>query len=146
MQKIAALILTLVLATALCAGCAEEPLPVFGDITGLNAFMAGISGDNPIVSVFFTHGYGFSVAEFSSEEPEKIAAVLAALESLEITGTCDMDVTDWYPYLRLCAADGSAIGISFNGTWLEKGRAHYELNGIGEFYSVMDGLIGQAGE
>lgn len=146
MKRLTLLVILLFCVTCLCAGSAENALPAFGDVTGLDSFLAGVSEDDPIVSVYFTQGYGFSVAEFSAGDPQRIGQAVSALKNLEITDTTNMDVTDWYPHLRMRRESGAVLSVSFDGEWLEIGRTHYVLTGIKEFYGVMNRLIKETTE
>ncbi len=146
MKKIALLLLMLCCVTCLTAAMAEESLPAFAELTGLSDFLARTDAENPIVYACFSHRYGFSTAEFSTTNPERISRVISALKELEIIGISDMDVTDWYPYLGLRAADGTTLSMSFNGEWLEIDRTHYELSGVKAFYGEMDRLIKETTE
>ncbi len=146
MKKLALLLLLAVCVTCLTCGSAEGTLPNFANLTGLDDFLAGINEENPIESMYFSHRYGFSTAEFSTADPDKIDRVVSALKKQEIIGISNMDITDWYPYMRLSAADGTVLVMMFNGEWLEQDMVHYELSGVKELYKELNKLIDETTE
>lgn len=119
---------------------APDPIPLT-EATFLGEFLTGVTAENPVVSLFFTEGYGFSTAEFETDDPDEIAAVLAAAADVMVLEDSGMDITDWYPTLVLTRADGVCCTLRFDGRWLSIGRANHNLSGDDPLWTLLDSLI-----
>lgn len=137
MKKLLALITALLLMmTVSCADTALPEIPVFAEATGLNEFLALITEDNPVVSVSFSQGYGFSGGDYTTENPEEIQALLNAVAQIEIESASSMSVTDWYPYICFVCADHTAWGLHFEARWLYLGGQNYNLANADSFWTL----------
>ena len=74
-------------------------------------------------------------------DPAELAALLDAVEALEIDSVSDLSVTDWYPRLRLSCADGTSWSVGFNGHCLEVDRTHYNLRNDDAFWTLTRRLL-----
>ena len=119
----------------------ENSLPTFWEATGLDAFLSRVSAENPIASADFTEGTELPTEEFTTTDPAELAALLDAVEALEIDSVSDLSVTDWYPRLRLSCADGTSWSVGFNGHCLEVDRTHYNLRNDDAFWTLTRRLL-----
>ena len=102
-------------------------LPEFRAATDLDSFLDRVRDDNPLASAEFTEGSELPDEAFATDDPEELAALLEAVEALEIDSVSDMCVTDWSPRLCLSCADGTSWSAGFNGHWLELNGVNYNL-------------------
>ena len=112
----------------------------FAEATGLDAFLLGVTEDNPIVSVSFTEGQSTLEPERVTDAPEEIRAILDAALAMRIGSFSAIQVTDWDPRLRMTCADGQSWSAAFNGHWLVKSGVNCNLVGDGPFWQLLSKL------
>ncbi len=136
-MKFLSLLLALALLGAVAAAPAEEA-PTFAALTGLDEVRALLDGGAAFTSVYYTDGYGFSSSEFTTEDPDEMEALFAALCAVEVAGETDMSITDWYPLIVFTLSDGHRWGVRFEANWLvaDGGRTNYELTGDAPFWAL----------
>lgn len=122
----------------------DATLPAFREATGLDAFLAGVSAENPLSSVTFTEGGELPDESFETDDPTALTAFVDALAQIEITSVSDMSVTDWSPRFCLIRADGDTWRISFEGHWLRLNGQNYNLTGDDAFWAQIAQLKAQA--
>ncbi|MCI6377597.1 MAG: protease inhibitor I42 family protein [Clostridiales bacterium] len=108
----------------------------FAEMTGLSSFLSRVTDDNPIVSVSFSDGYSGLAPEYSTDSPDEIQKILDAVLAMEIGDVSDVYVTDWDPVLHMTSADGQCWAVAFNGHWLPKNGANYNLIHDEEFWKL----------
>ena len=115
---------------------AEEALPDFSWITGLNKAQELLDSGETIDRIYYTDGYGFSISEFETTDGEEIDALWNAVNAIKITGKSNEDITDWYPQIVFFFSDESQLNICFDAHWLEIGMEHYTLENDGPFWNL----------
>ena len=110
-------------------------------VTGLNEMAKALDNGATIESVYYTDGYGFSTSEFTTTDPEEIAALWKATTIIQLVGPTNMSITDWYPLIVFTLSDGSRYGARFEGTWLTLRRGNYEIANDEEFWSLTKELV-----
>ena len=110
-------------------------------VTGLNEMAKALDNGATIESVYYTDGYGFSTSEFTTTDPEEIAALWKATTIIQLVGPTNMSITDWYPLIVFTLSDGSRYGARFEGTWLTLRRGNYEIANDEEFWSLTKALV-----
>ena len=110
-------------------------------VTGLNEMAKALDNGATIESVYYTDGYGFSTSEFTTTDPEEIAALWNAITRIRLVGPTNMSITDWYPLIAFTLSDGSRYGARFEGTWLTLLRDNYEIANDEEFWSLTKALV-----
>lgn len=138
MKKILTLFLLLLL--ALPAAAEESGPPSFLAITHLDEMLQSLQEGKTIERLYYTDGFGFSTSEFTTENPEEIAAILDALTAITLTSPANEFVTDWYPQIVFFLSDGSHYNVCFNVRNLEIGGMEmYTLAGDAEFWRLTAG-------
>ena len=135
LKKIISIFMTLYLLLTGGAAQAQTP-PDFREITGLNGVQRLLDGGAGIDRVFYTDGFGFSTSEFTTTDENEIAALWRALNAIEIAGTSDQSVTDWYPQIVFKLSDESYFRVCFDAHWLEIGMDHYALANDEPFWQL----------
>ena len=110
-------------------------------LTGLSEMSKALDNGATIESVYYTDGYGFSTSEFTTTDPEEIAALWNAITRIRLVGPTNMSITDWYPLIAFTLSDGSRYGARFEGTWLTLLRDNYEIANDEEFWSLTKALV-----
>lgn len=139
MKRLAALLLALMLGTG---ACLAEALPTFAALTGFDAFEARLAAGDEIESVYYTDGFGFSTSEFTTTDPDEIAALIDALGQIEVVARTDEAITDWYPQIVFKLGEDDWFRVSFNKQWLMiDGMDNYVVEGDGPFWALTAELV-----
>ena len=112
----------------------------FAEITGLSAFMSGVTESNPLTSVSYADGYASLAPEYVTDSPDEIQEILDAALAIGIGSVTDVSVTDWDPILRVTRADGQCWSVAFNGHWLTKDGVNYNLIHDEAFWKLIASL------
>lgn len=132
----------IVLLTAACllfsAALAED----FQSMTGMDEVQKKLDAGITIEKVYYTDGYGFSTSEFTTEDPDEIALLWAALNKITVAGRVDESITDWYPQIVFYLSDGTYGGVRFEANWLcIGGMENYEIGNAEEFWMLTAALV-----
>ena len=145
LQKIISIFMALYL--LLTGGAARaQALPDFREITGLDGVQRLLDGGAGIDRVFYTDGFGFSTSEFTTTDGNEIAALWRALNAIEIAGTSDQSVTDWYPQIVFSLSNGETHRVNFDAHWLEIGMQNFTLSNDGDFWALTAELVAKHAE
>ena len=117
----------------------------FLTLTGLTGMAAALNSGAVVEKAYFTEGYGFSDASFTTSDPGEIEALWSALRAIRLGEPSGMDITDWYPQIIFCFQDGRRFGARFEGRWLDKG-GNYELENAEDFWSLTAALMDARGK
>lgn len=141
MKKLIAVLMTIMLLTG--AALAED----FQSMTGLDAVQAKMDTGVTIDKVYYTDGYGFSISEFTTDDPETISRLWTALNKMTVKGKTNESITDWYPTIVLYLSDGTQAIVSFEANWLSLGaKGNYEIENGEEFWALTAYLVQQQAE
>ena len=141
MKKLIAVLMTIMLLTG--AALAED----FQSMTGLDAVQAKMDTGVTIDKVYYTDGYGFSISEFTTDDPETISRLWTALNKMTVKGKTNESITDWYPMIVLYLSDGTQAIVSFEANWLSLGaKGNYEIENGEEFWALTAYLVQQQAE
>ena len=110
-------------------------------VTGLSEMRKALNDGTAIESVYYTDGYGFSVSEFTTSDPEEMTALWNALTRIQLGATTNMSITDWYPLIVFNLDDGTRYGARFEGHCLTIRRDNYELENADEFWAMTETLV-----
>ena len=99
---------------------AEEEM-TFLSLTKLDETRELLDSGVTVEKVYYTDGYGFSTSEFTTADPDEIAALWKALTDMELGEPSNMSVTDWYPQIVFYLSDGTCRNVCFDAHWLEIG-------------------------
>lgn len=137
------LLALLVLAALFTPSLAEnekDGRAAFLALTGLDEMLRLLETGVSVQRVYYTDGFGFSVSEFTTEDPEEISALLAALTGIFLGEPTAEAVTDWYPQIVFFLSDESRYNVCFNVRSLEiGGMAHFSLHGDEAFWALTAG-------
>ena len=89
----------------------------------------------------YTAGYGFSVSEFTTTDPEEINALWKALTRIQLGTPTNMSITVWYPLIVFNMDDGTRFGARFEGHCLTVQRDSYLLENADEFWTMTGTLV-----
>lgn len=141
MKKLLMILICLVLWTQ------AEPVPAndaFLSLTRLDEMRKLLDSGVTIEKVYYTDGYGFSTSEFTTTNPEEIAALLTALTSMKLEEKVNEGITDWYPQIVFYLSDGSHYNVCFDAHWLEiGGMEHYAVSQDEAFWELTAWLVKQ---
>ena len=135
MKKLIAVLLALMIPVG-CA-LAED----FQAMTGLDKVQAKLDAGVTVEKVYYTDGYGFSISEFTTEDPELISRLWTALNKITVKGRVDESITDWYPMIVFDLSDGTQAIVSFEAHWLSRGKDNYEIENGEEFWALTASLV-----
>ena len=79
-------------------------------VTGLSGMREALNNGAAIYSVYYTDGYGFSVSEFTTTDPEEMKALWKAVSRIQLGAPTSMSITDWYPLIVFNLDDGTRYG------------------------------------
>lgn len=114
----------------------------FQTMTGMDGLQRKLDTGITIGKVYYTDGYGFSTSEFSTDDPEEIAALWAALNKITVVGKVNESITDWYPQIVFYLSDGTNAGVRFEASWLcINGMENYEIANAEEFWNLTASLV-----
>ncbi|MBR5109200.1 MAG: hypothetical protein IK099_03310 [Clostridia bacterium] len=95
-----------------------------------------------IEKVYYTDGYGFSTSEFTTTDPEEIAALWTALTMMELGEPSYTFITDWYPQIVFYLSDGTHRNVCFDAHWLEiSGMENYCVLNDEPFWTLTACLV-----
>ena len=110
-------------------------------VAGLSEMRKALNNGAAIESVYYTDGYGFSVSEFTTTDPDEMKALWNALSRIKLGSPTNMSITDWYPLIVFNLDDGTRYGARFEGHCLTIRRDHYELENADEFWAMAGTLV-----
>ena len=110
-------------------------------VTGLSGMREALNNGAAIYSVYYTDGYGFSVSEFTTTDPEEMKALWKAVSRIQLGAPTSMSITDWYPLIVFNLDDGTRYGARFEGHCLTIRRDNYELENADEFWAMTGTLV-----
>ena len=110
-------------------------------VTGLSEMRNALNNGAAIESVYYTDGYGFSVSEFTTTDPEEMKALWKAISRMQLSAPSSMSITDWYPLIVFNLDDGTRYGARFEGHCLTIRRDNYELENADEFWALTGTLV-----
>lgn len=113
----------------------------FMSVTGLNEMEKALNNGAAIESVYYTDGYGFSVSEFTTTDPQEMTALWNAVTKIRLGDPSGMSITDWYPLIVFYLDDGTRYGVRFEGKWLTVRTVNYEIENAGQFWSLTSALV-----
>ena len=114
----------------------------FQSMTGMDEIQKKLDAGITIGKVYYTDGYGFSTSEFTTDDPDEIAALWTALNKITVVGKVNESITDWYPQIVFCLTDGTQGGVCFEAKWLcIGGMENYEIANAEEFWSLTASLV-----
>ena len=141
LKKMTAVLLAILLLAG--AAAAAEEVPTLESLTDLDETQAKLDRGVMITSVYYTEGYGFGTAEFTTQKPDEIARLWETVNAIKVVGKTEESITDWYPMIIFTLSDGSTCMVSFDGPWLEAGPHNYVISGDEAFRTLTAELIGK---
>jgi hypothetical protein len=158
MKKRIAWTLFFLMALALCApvmgeetsqpmmGPEEGTEGLFQSLTGLDELALKLESGVTIDQVYYTDGYGFSISEFTTTDPEVISALWQALNAIRVIGPVDESITDWYPQIVFYLSDETTAHVTFEAHWLSLPEpwpgVNYALEDDEDFWLLTAALTG----
>ena len=110
-------------------------------VTGLSEMRKALNDGATVESVYYTDGYGFSVSEFTTTDPDEMKALWDVLTKIRLGAPTNMSITDWYPLIVFNLDDGTRYGARFEGHCLSIRRDKYELENADEFWALTGTLV-----
>ena len=110
-------------------------------VTGLSGMRKALNNGATIESVYYTDGYGFSVSEFTTTDPDEMKALWNVLTRIQLGAPTNMSITDWYPLIVFNLDDGTRYGARFEGHCLTIRRDNFELEHADEFWTLTGTLV-----
>ena len=110
-------------------------------VTGLSEMRKALKDGATVESVYYTDGYGFSVSEFTTTDPDEMKALWNVLTKIRLGAPTNMSITDWYPLIVFNLDDGTRYGARFEGHCLSIRRDKYELENADEFWTLTGTLV-----
>ena len=110
-------------------------------VTGLSEMRKALNDGATVESVYYTDGYGFSVSEFTTTDPDEMKALWDVLTKIRLGAPTNMSITDWYPLIVFNLDDGTRYGARFEGHCLSIRRDKYELENADEFWTLTGTLV-----
>ena len=110
-------------------------------VTGLSEMRKALNDGATVESVYYTDGYGFSVSEFTTTDPDEMKALWDVLTKIRLGAPTNMSITDWYPLIVFNLDDGMRYGARFEGRCLTIRRDKYELENADEFWAMTGTLV-----
>ena len=110
-------------------------------VTGLSEMRKALNDGATVESVYYTDGYGFSVSEFTTTDPDEMKALWDVLTKIRLGAPTNMSITDWYPLIVFNLDDGTRYGARFEGHCLSIRRDKYELENVDEFLTLTGTLV-----
>ena len=110
-------------------------------VTGLSEMRKALKDGATVESVYYTDGYGFSVSEFTTTDPDEMKALWDVLTKIRLGAPTNMSITDWYPLIVFNLDDGTRYGARFEGHCLSIRRDKYELENADEFWTLTGTLV-----
>ena len=107
-------------------------------VTGLSEMRKALNDGATVESVYYTDGYGFSVSEFTTTDPDEMKALWDVLTKIRLGAPTNMSITDWYPLIVFNLDDGTRYGARFEGHCLSIRRDKYEPD---EFWTLTGTLV-----
>ena len=136
MKRFLALILVSVLTVFVCHA---EEVPAFDALTGYDTF---VECGKPIISAYYTDGFGFSTSEFTTTDQDEIAMLIDALGQIRVISRCNEEITDWYPQIVFKMGENDYFRVNFNKQWLMiGGMDNYEIEGDEGFWNLTRTLM-----
>ena len=110
-------------------------------VTGLSEMRKALKDGATVESVYYTDGYGFSVSEFTTTDPDEMKALWDVLTKIRLGAPTNVSITDWYPLIVFNLDDGMRYGARFEGRCLTIRRDKYELENADEFWTLTGTLV-----
>ena len=110
-------------------------------VTGLSEMRKALKDGATVESVYYTDGYGFSVSEFTTTDPDEMKALWDVLTKIRLGAPTNVSITDWYPLIVFNLDDGMRYGARFEGRCLTIRRDKYELENADEFWAMTGTLV-----
>ena len=110
-------------------------------VTGLSEMRKALKDGATVESVYYTDGYGFSVSEFTTTDPDEMKALWDVLTKIRLGAPTNVSITDWYPLIVFNLDDGMRYGARFEGHCLTIRRDKYELENADEFWTLTGTLV-----
>ena len=83
-------------------------------------------------------------ASAQTDDPDILAELVAAIQSLEIGEKSEWVTEDYTDILTFTFADGDALRLEFeNQSWVTKNGERYEVEGLGRVRAILDELVGE---
>ena len=147
-------ILIAALALLLLSGCSgkgdgtgtaanELSAPAVGDETTLGETNSVWTKEEMPVSVAYSRMWEYS-ASAQTDDPDILAELVAAIQSLEIGEKSEWVTEDYTDILTFTFADGDALRLEFeNQSWVTENGERYEVEGLGRVRAILDELVGE---
>ena len=147
-------ILIAALALLLLSGCSgkgagtgtaanELSAPAVGDETTLGETNPVWTKEEMPVSVDYSRMWEYS-ASAQTDDPDILAELVAAIQSLEIGEKSEWVTEDYTDILTFTFADGDALRLEFeNQSWVTENGERYEVDGLGRVRAILDELVGE---
>ena len=136
MKKIIAMLMVGMLLTASIAMAQDEPVTI-QSMTELGDIQKKLDQGIKIEKAYYTDGYGFSISEFSTEDPDEIEQLWKAVNAVTVGSKVNESITDWYPQIVFYLTDGSHGGVCFEAHWLcIGGMENYEISNAESFWNL----------
>ena len=150
MKKILIAALTLLLLSG-CSGkgdgtgtaANELSAPAVGDETTLGETNSVWTKEEMPVSVDYSRMWEYS-ASAQTDDPDILAELVAAIQSLEIGEKSEWVTEDYTDILTFTFADGDTLRLEFeNQSWVTENGERYEVDGLGRVRAILDELVGE---
>ena len=140
MKKLAALLIGIMLMASIAF--ADEVPATIQSMTELGEIQKKLDQGVTIGKVYFTNGYGFSTSEFTTDDPDEIGQLWAAVNAIQVGEKVNESITDWYPQIVFYLSDGASGGVRFEANWLcIGGMENYEISNADEFWNLTASLV-----
>ena len=121
---------------------ADEPQRTLQSMTDLGEIQSKLDQGITIGKIYYTNGYGFSTSEFTTDDPDEIAQLWNAINTIQVGEKVNESITDWYPQIVFYLTDGSHGGVRFEAKWLcIGGIENYEISNAEDFWNLTASLI-----
>ena len=141
MKRITALLMIGILLTA-CAAIAQDEPATIQSLTDLGDVQKKLDQGIQIGKVYYTDGYGFSVSEFTTDDPDEIEQLWKAVNAIAVGEKVEESITDWYPQIVFYLTDGTQGGVRFEAGWLcIGGSENYEISNAENFWNLTSALV-----
>ena len=147
-------VLTLLLSLMLLTGCAapaSNPAASASDAQSAPAESVSAPQEAPVlwpwteepVKVEYDRMWEYS-ARGESEDPSLLAALTAAVQSLEVEDPSEVYVEDYTDVLTFTFADGEQYRLEFEEQqWVAENGQRYTVEGLKQVRSILDTLLGE---
>ena len=139
-KKAMVLLMGIMLMVSIAA--ADETSRTIQSMTDLGEIQSKLDQGITLGKVYYTNGYGFSTSEFTTDDPDEIAQLWKAINSIQVGEKVNESITDWYPQIVFYLTDGTHGGVRFEANWLcIGGMENYEISNADNFWNLTACLI-----